>query len=187
MNNKVVMMMADGVEEIEATVPFDLMREAGLDVDLVSAQNKSTAIGANGMVFANLKNLEGYDFSVNDTLVLPGGAAYKVFLNTPEVLEQVKAFAQNPQKVLGAICASASIPGTLGLYQGKKYTCVPGLNGDFGGTYENVHSVIDGNLVTGISVGGAFDFAFNLIKVLKGEAEMKKVQENTCWILPKQK
>ena len=64
---------------------------------------------------------------------------------------------------------------------------MPGLNGDFGGTYENVHSVIDGNLVTGISVGGAFDFAFNLIKVLKGEAEMKKVQENTCWILPKQK
>ncbi|WP_289183161.1 DJ-1/PfpI family protein, partial [uncultured Dubosiella sp.] len=63
MNNKVVMMMADGVEEIEATVPFDLMREAGLDVDLVSAQNKSTAIGANGMVFANLKNLKGYDFS----------------------------------------------------------------------------------------------------------------------------
>ena len=38
MNNKVVMMMADGVEEIEATVPFDLMREAGLNVDLVSAQ-----------------------------------------------------------------------------------------------------------------------------------------------------
>ena len=97
MNNKVVMMMADGVEEIEATVPFDLMREAGLDVDLVSAQNKSTAIGANGMVFANLKNLKGYDFSVNDTLVLPGGAAYQVFLNTPEVLEQVKAFAQNPR------------------------------------------------------------------------------------------
>lgn len=186
MNNKVVMLMADGVEEIEATVPYDLMKEAGLDVDLVSVQNKPDATGANGMVFSDLKNLDGYDFSSCDTLVLPGGAAYQVFLDTPEALEQVKAFARDPNKVLGAICASASIPGKLGLYKGKRYTCVPGLNGDFGGTYENVHSVIDGHLVTGISVGGAYAFAFNLIKVLKGEEKMNEIEKNTCWILPDQ-
>ncbi len=97
MNNKVVMLMADGVEEIEATVPYDLLKEAGLDVDLVSAQNKPDATGANGMVFADLKNLDGYDFSSCDTLVLSGGATYQVFLDTPEVLEQIKAFASDPK------------------------------------------------------------------------------------------
>lgn len=180
---KAAILLADGFEEIEAIVPYDLLREAGIQADLVSAQNKEMVTGTNGLVVQSDAFIDQYDFSQADALIVPGGAAYQILEKTPTVIEQIKAFAANPNKILGAICAGSSILGHLGIYKGKKYTCVPGLNGDFGGTFEKKHMVKDGHLITAISVGGAFEFGFALVESLTSKEEKEKLEVQTCWKL----
>ncbi len=177
----VAILAADGFEEIEFVVPFDILREAGLEVDLVSVDGAAQVTGTNGLVIDGCVPLEGYDFSAASALVVPGGGGYAPIEASEKATEQIKAFGSNPDKVLGAICAGASIPGKLGLYEGRKYTVVPGMDGDFGGAFEKTHAVVDGNIVTGISVGGAFEFAFDLVERICGKEMAKKLRKQTFW------
>lgn len=183
MNKKAAILLADGFEEIEATTPYDLLNRAGVDTVFVSVQNKKMVKGTIGLEVENVVDMKDFDFSAMDALIVPGGEGYAIIEQNPECCELIKQFANNPDKTLGAICAGASIPGKLGLYKGKNYTCVPGLNGDFGGNYEKTWSVIDGNIITGISVGGAFEFALNLIRRLQGEEAADAIAADTFYKL----
>lgn len=180
---KAAILAADGFEEIETIVPYDLLTRAGIDTKLVSVQNKHTLTGANGLVIDDPVLMKEYDFAGTDALIVPGGPGFEILKNTPEVIEQIKAFAADENKVLGAICAGSSILGELGIYKGKNYTCVPDLNRDFGGHFEKVHAVTDGNLVTGISVGGAFAFAFDLIAKITSAENARQLEAGTCYTL----
>lgn len=183
MKKTAALLLADGFEEIEAITPYDLLTRAGIQVDLISVDNKDEVTGNIGLHVTDLIPMKDYDFTKADALILPGGDGYVHLKENPEVIEEIRKFDENPDKVLGAICAASSILGDMGLYKGKDYTCVPPLNGDFGGHFEDVHAVIDGKLVTGISVGGAFDFALDLIRVLLGDEAAKKIATDTCYTL----
>lgn len=181
---KVAIMLADGFEEIETIVPLDLLRRAGADVDLVSVSNEKIVTGDNGLKVEANAMLRGYDFEPLDALVIPGGSGYQIIEKVPLVEDEITSFANNPDKTLGAICAGSSILGNLGLYKDKKYTCVPDLNKDsFDGHFEKVHAVVDGNLVTGISVGGAFEFGFDLVEKLFGKKAADDLKKATCYKL----
>lgn len=182
---KAAILIADGFEESEALVPYDLLCRGGLEVDLVSVSGRPQATGAHGLVVAGLLPMDSYAFSEADALVLPGGGGgYEVLRASGTVREQAGKFASDPEKVLGAICASGALLGELGLLKGKNYTCYPTMNGDFGGTYKkHDHAVTDGNIVTGVGPGGSFQFGFDLVEMLAGREVRDKLREETCWDL----
>ncbi len=181
---KAAIMLADGFEEIETLVPMDLLRRAGATVELVSVSNEKMVTGANGLTVESDTPLRGYDFELTDALIIPGGPGYQIIAKTPLLEDEIRSFAQNPNKVLGAICAGSSILGNLGVFKDKKYTCVPDLNSDsFGGHFEKKHAVVDGNIVTGISVGGAFEFGFDLVEKLFGKKAADDLKKATCYKL----
>ncbi len=186
MTNKkrAAILLANGFEEIEALVPFDLLSRAGIETKLISVKNTPSVTGCNGLVVTSVVLMKDYDFSQADCLVVPGGPAYTILESDKEVLRLIHEFGTDPDKILGPICAGSSIPGKLGLYKDKNYTVVPDLNGDYGGHFEKVHAVMDGNLVTGISVGGAMRFAFDLITKLCGRQAALDLEKGTCWLLP---
>ena len=62
-------------------------------------------------------------------------------------LEIMKYFIEN--KKIAAICATPTILGAHGYLKGKRYTCFPPMNKDFGGTFTGEDATIDGNLITG--------------------------------------
>ncbi len=176
-----VILLAPGFEEIEALVPFDLLRRAGIHTTLVSVDDTTGCTGAMGLEVTGLTPMKDCDFTRADALIIPGGPGYEILEKNREVLNLIESFGRN--KVLGAICAGSSIPGKLGLYKGRTYTVVPDLDGSYGGTFEKVHAVISGNIVTGISVGGAFEFALDLIKVRKSPEAADDLARATCWSL----
>lgn len=181
---KAAILLADGFEEIEALVPYDLLNRAGIQTVLVNVQNQKSAAGANGLVVETPVELNGYDFETTDALVVPGGDAWAIFKKNSQVVDEIRAFAADSKKVLGAICAGSALVGQLGLYKGKDYVCVPQMNEDsFGGTFEKKHAVMDGNLVSGISVGGAFEFAFDLIEKILNKKEADQLKKEVCYKL----
>ena len=181
MTKKAAILVADGFEEIETLTPYDLLNRAGIETTLVRVGEGTAATGAMGLHVCDLTPMEDYDFAAADALIVPGGPGYAVLEKNAAVLDLIRTFGKS--RILGAICAGSSIPGHLGLYKGRRYTVVPDMNGDFGGTFEMEHAVTDGNLVTGISVGGAFDFALVLIARIESPEKAAQIARATCYTL----
>ncbi|MBD5559592.1 MAG: DJ-1 family protein [Clostridia bacterium] len=185
MPKKAAIMMADGFEEAEALVPYDLLCRAGVATDLVSVSGSETVTGKSGTKVTDLVPLDGYDFAALDALILPGGGGgYEILKANRTVCDEAVKLAGSPDKIVGGICASGALLGELGLLKGKKYTCYPTMNADFGGTYEkHDHAVTDGNIVTGVGPGGSFEFGFALVRKLAGKETEDALRRETCWKL----
>ena len=162
---KVLTIMHNGFEELEAIGTLALLRRAGIECDITSFEgDKCTGRYNIEVSTIPFNNVNKYDY---DLLFLPGGPHYAKILNNPKALELLKYYTEN--KAVAAICAGPTVLGKLGLLKGKNYTCFSSMNEDFGGNYIDTYSVMDGNIITGKSAAASIDFGFMIIKYLLGE------------------
>ncbi|MDO4188103.1 MAG: DJ-1/PfpI family protein [Lachnospiraceae bacterium] len=174
----VFVFLATGFEEIEALTPVDILRRAGIDVKLVSITGDEIVTGARGInVKADLL-FENIDSDLADILVLPGGMPGTTNLMKYEPLMELIEKYNNNGKNIAAICAAPTIFGKLGLLEGKKATCYPGMEDDLIGAQVCYDSVVtDGNITTSRGMGTALDFSLELLNIFKGEEEAKSMAE----------
>jgi len=71
MAKRVVVVLADGFEEIEAVAPIDVLRRAGLDVT-VAGLDATAVRGSHGVTYLCDVELGAVD-ETPDAIVLPGG------------------------------------------------------------------------------------------------------------------
>ena len=172
---KVLALIFDGFEELEATAPFALLRRAG--IDLTIASNKIHATGSHNLTYTNLKNINDINYKDYDSLLLPGGPHYKYIESNENILNIIRHFMDN-NMVVSAICASPTIIGKLGYLKNKNYTCFKSMNEDFGGNFIDCYVVIDGNLITAKSAAASIDFAYAIIEKLAGRETLNRVKEH---------
>lgn len=170
--SKVYIFLAPGFEEIEAGTPADILRRAGISVDFVSIDDSEYVTGARGITFKADAKFSEIDKDGADILVLPGGMPGTTNLNnfTP-LMELVKEYNEKGRRI-AAICAAPTIFGGLGLLEGKKAVCYPGMEDGLTGAITSTDSVVtDGNITTSRGMGTAIDFSLELLKILKDEDE----------------
>ena len=175
--NTVYVFFADGFEEIEAFTPVDVMRRAGLNVEMVSVTPDEIVVGAHAIPVLCDKNIVNCDFSDAAMLLLPGGMPGAATLGeSKELAKALEGFAEQ-QKPIAAICAAPMVLGKLGILKGKKATCYPGFEQYLeGATYTASLVEKDGNIITGKGPGAAMGFAMAIVELLKGAevvAELK--------------
>ena len=172
---KVLTILTNGFEEIEAIGTIALLKRAGLTVDIASL-HETSATGRYEVNVSNLKNIKEVDYRDYDLIFIPGGPQYVELSSNEKVLEIIKFAAEN--RYLAGICAAPTIFGKFGLLKNKNYTCFTSMNEDFGGTYINTYAVRDGNIITGISAAGTIDFAFLIIETLLGKEHANKIKNS---------
>lgn len=178
--SRVFVFLADGFEEIEALVPVDLLRRAGVTVDTVSIGNTNLVTGRSGIAVIADKLLSEISFVEAEMLVLPGGMPGTKNLAACKTLtDQVIAFAGNKDKKIAAICAAPTVFGQLGLLEGKKACCYPGLEEKLTGADVSFDSVVvDGNITTSRGAGCAIAFALSLISQLVDAKTAEKINNS---------
>ncbi|MBR3537598.1 MAG: DJ-1/PfpI family protein [Eubacterium sp.] len=166
--SKVVVLLAEGFEEVEAIAPVDLMRRAGIEVVTASITSDRNVMGSHGipvMADTTLDQLEG----TADALFLPGGGLGTENLKaSKEVADLIRKYLAE-ERYLTAICAAPTVYGLMGLLEGKKATCYPGLESKLLGaewTGEDVKVAVDGKFVTSRGMGTAVDFGLKIIELL---------------------
>ena len=169
---------ADGMEELEALTPVDLLRRAGNPVTTVSVMGQTQIRGSHNILIEADVIFEKADFSDGDLFILPGGGEGTRNLKEFGPLMKLLKKKQQEGKRIAAICAAPTILAEMGMLEGKKATVYPGLENQLGGALpQDVPAVTDGLITTGHGVGAAFDFGLELIRVLNGEkaaADMKR-------------
>lgn len=176
---KVLVMLAQGFEEIEAVTIIDVLRRAGLTVVCAGLEDIQVQ-GAHGIVvnadclFSSL----GDDF---DALVLPGGMPGARNLALLESLKSlIIRMSGQKEKLVGAICASpALILAPAGVLEGRRATCYPGMEESFGRSvrYSREKVVVDGNIITSQGPGTALLFSLAIVEWMLGavvSADLKK-------------
>jgi len=186
MSKKVILLLAEGFEEVEAVTPIDYLRRGGIEVT-VTALGESLAVkGSHGIQItadALLGNLlaEGKLLpSAWDGVVIPGGLPGADNLATSkETGAFIKEMAAEG-KLICAICAApARVLSPLGLLKDRNFTCFPGeeekvispSSASFGARWKEDRVVIDGSFITSRGAGTAGEFACAIVEKLTGEGE----------------
>lgn len=178
MENKVLLILTNGFEEIEAIGTIAILRRANIKIDVFSLNEENLTTGRYEVpIPLNKFDLNKVNLNVYNMLFIAGGPEYKELESRKDFLDLIKYFYDNG-KFISAICAAPTILGHLGYLKNKKYTCFKSMNEDFGGTYIDKYSVIDEKIITGISAAGVIDFAFSIVEALKGKEEAEKVKNS---------
>ena len=120
-----------------------------------------------------------------EMIVLPGGmGGVHSILDCPAALDAVR-HAWAGGRWVAAICAAPTILAKLGITDGKKATCYPGLESQMGSAQmqSGAAAVQDGKLLTGAGPGTAIDFGLLLVRALRGEETAKKVYDGLVYRL----
>ena len=178
----VYILLAEGFEEVEALTPVDLLRRAGIETKLVGVTGE-TVCGARDISVVTDLGMDEIDLSSADMLVLPGGMPGTTNLYADNrVTDAVRTMA-DADKYVAAICAAPSIIlGGMGLLEGRKATCYPGMeDGMKGAEAVKTTCVTDGKFITSCGVGGALDFACALITALAGREKADEIASSVVY------
>ena len=183
MTKKVLIILAEGFEEIEAATPIDVLRRAGAEVTLAGLDALEIS-GAHGLIFhadTELNTKSGEDY---DAIVLPGGGkGAKNLASSPEVTSLIKDFNEK-NKLIAAICASpAVVLAPAGILDGKRATCYPGMQDAFANetAFSEDPVVSDGNIITSRGPGTAAAFSFALLEKMGLENEAAKIRASMMY------
>lgn len=172
---KVMVLLANGFEEIEALATVDIIRRANLRCDMVSI-GEELVESSHGM-FVKADKTIGTIEDDYDAIILPGGMpGAKNLKENNEVINLIKRFNEEG-KIIGAICAAPIVLYASEILQGKNYTCYPGFENDMQGClYTGAMVEKHGNIITGKGPGAAFDFAFSILRELGYEALVNSIK-----------
>ena len=179
---KIFVFLADGCEEIEALTPVDLLRRAGNEVCMVSVMGRQVINGSHGISIGGDAILEDESFDDGDLFLLPGGLTGTKHLLENKTLAELLQRKYKEGKRLAAICAAPWVLGNLGMLQGRKAVCYPGMEEHLTGAQAlSVPVVTDGPVTTAKGVGAAIDFALELIRLLNGEEKAASIKEEVVY------
>jgi protease I len=144
----------EGVEQVELTRPWDAVREAGAETELV-APNEGEVQAFNhldkGDKFPVDRTVADANAGDYDGLVLPGGVANPDILRTiPEAVQFTRAFFE-AGKPVGAICHAPWTLVEADVVRGRTVTSWPSLQTDIrnaGGNWVDAEVQVDAGLVT---------------------------------------
>jgi len=176
----VAVILADGLEEIEAITPIDFLRRAGIEVITVGVGNLFIK-GSHGITLK--ADMELKDFSSDtEALLIPGGMPGSAHIAAEErVINIVRNFNEK-EKLVAAICAApALVLGRAGILKDRRFTCYPGFEDKAGpfGEYSTDRIVQDGHVITACGVGCAAEFSARVIAYLRGEEKAGEVMRAT--------
>ncbi len=176
--SNVLFLMADGFEEAEAIVPFDILIRGGVQVTLASAYDTDYVTSARGLLVKANEKLSAINGDQFDAIFLPGGAGGVAKLSQSELVRQMVQNFDHAGKWIFAICAAPMVLAQSGILKGRLITSYPGMGEDlqkFGAEYSEERVVMEQNILTSRGPGSAEEFGFKILEQLEGKETANRV------------
>jgi 4-methyl-5(b-hydroxyethyl)-thiazole monophosphate biosynthesis len=174
---RVVVVLAEGFEEIEAVTPIDVLRRAGVEVVTAGVSGKRV-LGSHGIVVEADTTLDA--LPPCDAVILPGGMPGSDNLGKSEAVQALVRKTHAAGKHVAAICAAPALAlARSGVLEGKRATCYPGLEKHFGAgvTRADERVVVDGKVVTSRGPGTALEFSLTLVEQLVSKQKADELRK----------
>jgi len=187
---KILLLLADGFEAVEASVFTDVLGwnklegDGSTEVVTVGLRNKLRCTW-NFTVIPE-KTIDDIQLDEFDALAIPGGFEEAGFYRdaySEEFLNVIQHFYVK-QKPIASICVASLALGKSGILTDKKATTYSHPTSkrkeqlkNFGAILQNDLIVEDGNIITSSNPGTAFDVAFLLLEKLTSKKNAENVKD----------
>ncbi|MGL5616196.1 MAG: DJ-1 family glyoxalase III [Sarcina sp.] len=174
---KVLLMLAEGFETLEALSVKDVCARAGVCCTLVGVMGKVVTTSHGIKVEADIE-INEVDFNDYDALIIPGGLPGAYNLRDDEkIVSEVENF-YNDGKIVAAICAGPIVFYKAGILEGKTATSNPGFKDKIGNVnYKEEPVVVDGNIITSRGPATAIEFGLTILKELGYKEKSEELSE----------
>ena len=173
MQKRVLVVLADGFEEVEAISPIDVLRRAGASVTVAGLKPEKGNLvrGAHDIWVHCDVELRDVREDRFDAIVLPGGMPGAMNLHKSEMVNSIILDNYKRGDLVCAICASpAFVLASTGILDGKKCTCYPGCETVAPNvSFSQDRAVKDGNVITSKGPGTALEFGLLIAEALFGK------------------
>lgn len=174
---RVLILLANGFEEMEAITIIDVLRRAGVEVVTAGLQA--------GPIEASRKTrhlpdttLDQVAHQIFDAVVLPGGQPGTDHLRKDTRVGECILRHMRDGKQIAAICAAPLVLHDLGVLAGKHATSYPSVREQLNGVhYSEERVVLDGKILTSRGPGTALEFALKLVELLRGPGVVQKLAQ----------
>ncbi len=186
---RILCLLSEGFEDLEAVGTVALLRRAGLSVDYASVygDNRKALEGSYGTMVMPDRRMESIDIDDYDGLFVPGGPHAKNLRDDENVLSLVRRFHE-ANKWMAAICAAPSVFGRAGIMDGVRYISFPGTESYLPHAKRMPDSVVcDGKVITGKGAGVVIEFALAIIEALLGKDKAGDVKHRIQYMKDEEK
>jgi 4-methyl-5(b-hydroxyethyl)-thiazole monophosphate biosynthesis len=175
-----LVLLAPGFEEIEGITVIDVLRRA--EIETVVAGLAMNPI----MAARQTRHLAEVHIADVDTarrfevVVLPGGAEGAKHLGENKLVGDWLVRQREQDQWVAAICAAPTALLKHGwLKPEQKIIAHPSVHGEFpaGQVQLDKRVVVDGKLITSMAAGSAMEFAFEIVRQLRGSDAVTKVNQ----------
>ncbi|WP_055105141.1 type 1 glutamine amidotransferase domain-containing protein [Paenibacillus ihumii] len=168
--SKVAFLLANGFEDSEMQVPYDEVKKAGHEADIIGLKAGETLKGKQGKAeYKAEKAISDVRAADYDAVIIPGGSSPENLRLHEGILQFVKE-ANEAKKPIAAICHGPQILISADLLKGRTITCYPPLKDDMinaGADYKDQEVVVDGNFITSRTPEDEPAFVREILQVLR--------------------
>lgn len=189
MAKKVLLLLADGFEPLEAAGFTDVLGWANIDgeepIELVSAGLRPRLRATFGFSVMPDALVSDLDLDSFDALAVPGGFAKAGFYQdalSEEFLAVIRHFEARG-KLVASVCVASLALGAAGILHGRRATTYHQAGGKrkaqlegYGAQFVDEAIVIDGKLTTSTGPGTAIEVAFALLRDLTSKTVADRIR-----------
>lgn len=172
---KLILPIANGFEDIEAFSVADILRRAGIQIDIVGVTGSMVESKSKIKMMAERRLAEIQNPKEYDGIVLVGGPGYTTLSKSMSLVNMIKAFVLQG-KLVAAIGEAVSILATNGLLDDRKAVIAPGMEKMLAYPRDQPF-IIDNNIITSQGPGTAIQFSVAIVKKLKGDASTQTLKK----------
>jgi len=184
-----LVLLAPGFEEIEAVTVIDILRRAEIETVVAGLTINPIPASRQTRHLADIHLADVDPAREFEVVVLPGGVeGAKNLAASPLVREWLFRQRERGQWV-AAICAAPTALQTHGfLEENTRLIAHPSVQGQFPEKLVEKANrvVVEKKLITSLAAGSAMEFAFEMVRRLRGSEVVDKVNSGVCALLHEQ-
>ncbi len=175
-----LVLLTHGFEEIEGITVIDILRRAEIETTIAGLVTNPILAARHTRHLAEV-HLADVDPARNfEIVVLPGGAEGAKHLGESKLVGEWLTRQRERDQWVAALCAAPTALLAHGwLRPEQKIICHPSVQSQFpsGQVQHDARVVVDGKLITSLAAGSAMEFAFEIVRRLRGNNAVVKVNQ----------
>jgi DJ-1 family protein len=175
--------LAPGFEEIEAITVIDILRRAGIETVVAGLEPGPISAARQTRHLADVELAQVDPARAFEIVVLPGGAEGAQRLGaSAEVGAWLRRQRERGQWVAALCAAPTALLAHGWLRPEQGIICHPTVQDQFpaGQLRRDQRVVVDGKLITSLAAGSAMEFAFEIVRQLRGAEAVARVNQGVC-------
>lgn len=182
MAKRALILLHEGVEEMEAMASIDILRRGGIDVITASTSDDHQVTGRSKITFSADSPLSQVVNEDYDCIILPGGPGINQSVRDDDTVKGLIKRHFDAGKWVAAICAAPLVFKDIGILRHKQYTAHPTTTNELSALITGKNVVVDSNVITSAGAGTATAFALKILALLTSESVADAVAESICLV-----